>query len=114
MNSVAVGFQYRAGETVQLLFTVVDDNGDPANITGMDVVFVLGRKPGETAVATTDSPANATATITNAAGGLYTVTFQSDYDFLGTYRFESWLEDGSGNKSEPSRGYLTFEPSLRR
>lgn len=112
----AVSFSYRAGESVHLLFSVVDEDGAAADITGVTVRFVVSRSISATPVADSGgSPATATAQTTTPAAGGYEALIEPDVtqEFAGTYHWESWIEDGQANRSESAYGYLTFNPSVR-
>lgn len=112
--AAVVSLRVRAGDDLVLEFAVTRD-GDEVDLTAMTPRFAVRRKPGATAVVTTEGGTpTATAAITNAAGGVYRVTVDKTVTagLSGTYRFESELQDGSGDVATVARGFLTFEPKL--
>jgi len=107
---------FRAGDDRLLQFTVVDANGAPVNISGMTPHFVAAR--GETqlpAVISTDSgPPTATATITSAPGGVFTVSVDKSVtvSLLGSYEWQASLTDASGRVACVARGTISFRAKL--
>lgn len=108
-------FRLKSGDTMRLEFTVVDEDGEAADITGMTPRFVAARRPGATAALTSTGGApNCTATVTNGpAGRIEVEAADAVTDALnGSYAYECELEDGSGDSETISHGFLTFEPNL--
>lgn len=107
-----VSRRYAAGDDLSLQFTVTDADGNAVDITGFTCRFVIARRRGDTAAVSTEaSPATATAAITTAVSGIYTVTIDKAVtaNLAGTYYFESEIQDGSGDESTVARGWMTFE-----
>jgi len=110
----AVSLRYRAGDDVLLEFTVTRD-GEPLSLSGMTPRFVAARKAGAAAAVSTEAdPPTATATVTNLAGGVYQVAIDDAVtaELLGTYEWQSEIEDANGDVQTVARGYLTFVPKL--
>lgn len=108
-------FSFKSGDSLRLALAVVDEDGEPADISGMTVRFVAARRVGAEAALTTEGgSANAVATITSGPGGTIEITAEGDdTDALsGTYAYECELEDGAGDKETIAHGFLTFEPNL--
>jgi len=102
--------EYTAGDDLLLTFTVTDENGDAVNISGATCRFVLVPWFRRTAVVSTESaPATATASITSAAGGIYTIAIAAadTEDLLGVYYVESEVEDSSGDIVTVNRSQIT-------
>lgn len=111
----SVSLHFFAGTDIELEFTVTDAVGDPVNIAGMDIAFVVRRDTAsEAALSTEGSSPTATATITSSSGGVFRVTAGAEdtESLIGTYRFQAQIMDGQGNKSTVSRGFITFAGSL--
>ena len=107
-----VSLSFVAGDDLLLEFTVTDADDEVVNITGMTARFVVVRQIGDSAVISTEAvPATATATLTTPASGIFQVEVDAAVtaNLSGTYRFQAEVEDGSGDKSTVSRGYITFE-----
>lgn len=113
MLQASVSLAYVAGDSIRLRFAVTDEQGNAAIISGDTARFAIARRAGEEPVIGTGD-GTAVATITNPTGGLYEVTVEPEYTLglRGTYRFESELEDVTGNVATVARGFLTFEPGL--
>lgn len=108
-------FRLKSGDTMRLEFTVVDENGNAADITGMTPRFVAARRAGATAALTsTGGTPNATAVVTDGPAGTIRVeATDAITDALsGTYAYECELEDGSGDSETIAHGYLTFDRNL--
>lgn len=114
---IVAAFCYVAGDDVLLRFAVVDENGDPANLTGTDVRFaaVKAERPQPAAaISTESSPSTAIVTVTDLTGGLFEVDIDAldTADLLGTYRFEAELTDASGDVATVGRGHITFKRGI--
>jgi hypothetical protein len=110
----SISLHFVAGDDLLLEFTVTRDDV-AVNITGMTARFVVARRPGETAVLSTEaSPATATASLTTPASGIFRVAIDgaNSSALRGTYQFEAEIEDGSGDISTVARGFVTFEAPL--
>jgi len=106
---------YVAGDDILLEFTVTDQDGAVAIITGDTVRFAIARKPGHTPILTSESsPTTVTPTITNGAGGVFQVAIDKTgtSGLLGTYHWDAELEDATGDVSTVSRGWIVFEPEV--
>lgn len=107
-----VSFVFMSGDPVLLEATVTRD-GETVSLLGMTVRFAMARRPGDDAVIST-ADGNATATITDAANGVFQVGISSanTADLSGTYQWEADIQDSSGNSETVARGYMTFRPSV--
>ena len=113
--TVVQNLTHQVGDTLQLEFAVVDEEGAPANITGATCRFVVARNPSAEPVLTTEgTSANVVATITNAAGGIYQILAdaQDTEDLRGVYQWETEVEDLSGGKATLVKGVIDFHRGL--
>lgn len=104
------------GESVERVITVLDSAGAVVNITGATPHFALGRRQGGAALVGTElSPANATASLTDAPNGVMTVTIDKTVtvNLLGSYYGEAWVDDASGNRVAVTRLFWTIGESVR-
>jgi hypothetical protein len=107
-------FELTAGESFTLAFTA------DASIVGATVRFwAVGDAdfsvhPGMTMLSTAASPATAVGTVTTSPEFTITIEDEDTEALQGTYRFETELEDLSGNKSKAAYGFLTFEPQVEQ
>lgn len=104
--------RYVAGDTVQLKLTVTRD-GEPVNLAGMTIRFALGNHTGVVG-STEDSSGHITVTVTDAAAGEYVVRIEPALTaaLLGTYRYQSEIEDGSGGIATVITDWITFTKDL--
>lgn len=103
-----------AGNDQSWQFTVARD-GAAVDITGMTLRFALARKPGATAVLSSEAPvSNVTCSIVTAASGVWkaVVAAAATAGLQGTYQYQAQVQDGSGAKSNVLYGYFTFKPNL--
>lgn len=103
--------EYVAGDDVELEFTVTDQDGVVANITGDTVRFgIAPLLRGQSILGTETSPATATYTLTNPSGGIFHVLIDGEdtADLLGVYRWQCELEDVSGGHQTILDGTITF------
>lgn len=103
---------FTAGDTVQLELTVTRD-GEPVNLAGMSIRFAIADSTG-TIASTEDSGSNIAVTVTDAAAGEYVVRIEPTLTatLLGTYRYQSEIEDGSGGIATVASSYITFTRDL--
>jgi hypothetical protein len=97
---------------MQLRFAVTDsETGNPENLTGYTIRFAARRAPGDAAVI--ESPTSASVVVTDAPGGIYTVTVAASVtlNLTGSYMWQSEVQLG-GIVSTVARGYLAFLPSV--
>jgi len=98
---------------IVLTITAQDQDAVAINLSGATVTWYLKRKTADVALIIK------TATVTNAASGIFTVTL-SDTDTTGldgTYLHEAKIVDASGNisrlrHSDITPGKLTFHPKI--
>jgi hypothetical protein len=112
-----VNLQHKAGDDLVLGFTVTDENGNVANITGATCRFEAACSvTSEVVLSTEESPATAEAEVTNPTGGQFEVRAAgaTTDDFSGSYLWEAEVEDLSGGKSTVAQGIITFDPQLIR
>lgn len=102
-----------AGNDYEWEFTVTRD-GAAVDITGMTCRFTMKRPRGSAYVRSTqDSPATATATVTDGPNGVFVVAAgDDDNELLGTYEYQAQIEDSSGNRSNVLHGYFTFKRNI--
>lgn len=95
-----------ASERKVLQFTVTDSAGAAVNITGWTLEWVLSNEPGGTALLTKTTASG--ITITNGAGGVFTVTLAAADLALnpGVYYYRTWRTD-SGAEQSLAFGALT-------
>ena len=103
---------FTAGDTVQLELTVTKD-GEPVNLAGMSIRFAIADSTG-TIASTEDSGSDITVTVTDAEAGEYVVRIESALTatLLGTYRYQSEIEDGSGGIATVITDWITFTKDL--
>jgi hypothetical protein len=100
-----------AGDDIELEFRVVDEAGVPANIAGSTPRFAIATAVGAVPVVSTEAiPPTATATITDAGGGVFVVAFTAPVSAV--YRWEADVEDASGDTATVGRGTYVSSPSL--
>ena len=104
--------RYVAGDTVQLELTVTRD-GAPVDLTGMTIRFALGNHTGVVG-STEDGSGHITVAVTDAAAGEYVVRMEPALTstLLGTYRYQSEIEDSSDGVATVVSGFLTFTADL--
>lgn len=109
-------FAVLSGTQQQLDFTVTDNDGAAVDLTGGSGRFVMARNPYSSSMAIDSdaSPATATITVTNAAGGLLNVvmTDENTEALDGDYYWELKWTDASGRESLVARGWMGVEPNL--
>lgn len=103
---------FTAGDTARLELAVTKD-GEPVNITGMTIRFALGNHTGVVG-STEDSSGHITVTVTDAAAGEYVVTMLPALTstLLGTYRYQSEVEDSSDGIATVLDDWVTFTRDL--
>lgn len=103
---------FTAGDTAQLKLTVTRD-GEPVNLAGMSIRFAIADSTG-TIASTEDSGSDIAVTVTDAAAGKYVVRIEPALTatLLGTYRYQSEIEDGSGGISTVITDWITFTKDL--
>jgi len=108
MLTASVGLTHVRGDTLVLEFLVTDEAGAVADITGTTPMFALSELREE--IPAVESPDNATATITSAAGGTFRVTVAASVtdDLSGLWVYQARLDDLSGNRQTVSRGTILF------
>lgn len=103
--------KYVAGDSILLEFTVTDQDGAAAIITGDTIAFAVVKHAGDTPVITTEggSP-TATGTITDGAGGIFQVSvLAADTVGLGgLYQWDAELTDATGGVQTVARGTMLF------
>lgn len=106
---MSVSLSYIAGNSVNIEFTVTNQDGESVDITDDDIRFVMARDD-DVIISTDDSTATATA----ADGGVFNVEIADEHTSLlkGTYRFQAELEDSAGAKATVARGFITFAENL--
>jgi hypothetical protein len=112
-----VNLQHKAGDDLVLGFTVTDENGNVADITGAICRFEVARTVvAEPVLSTETSPPTAEAEVTNPTGGAFEVRAEGSAtdDFVGSYVWEAEVEDLSGGKSTVAQGLITFDRQLIR
>ena len=105
------------GEDKVLQYTIVDSADVAVNITGWTFTWIMraGASYAGTALLELTSAGGACA-ITNAAGGIMTVTItdtQLDPIQPGTYYYELW-RNNAGNETVLAYGDVTLRPSNKR
>ncbi|MDJ0513080.1 MAG: hypothetical protein QNJ62_06520 [Methyloceanibacter sp.] len=91
--------EFYAGDETPLVFSVVDKNGDPVDLDGGSVHWVLADVPGGTVLV--DKPNNSGASITDAPNGKVTVTpDKADTVALKTEQYHHELEVTLNGKAE--------------
>lgn len=94
------------GDTVSVDFAVTDSAGVALDLTGATVKWQLAARPGSAALVTKQTSSG--ITVTNAAGGLFTVAIaSSDTTSLsrGRYYHEAQVTDAAGNISTVAVGH---------
>lgn len=109
------------GQHVEQPFEIVDEDGDPKNLTGATVSFYVLERSGDNvhqgdaeAALVKDTDANGGVEITNASEGAFEVTIgPDDYDAMPrrTHTYEVWIVDDDGNESPPVGGELRMDKS---
>jgi len=96
------------GDTLLLGFQVTNQDGDPADITG--VTPSMSIRDFHSGLALAESPADLTVVITDAPAGLFMVVAAKEVTqtFRGLYRYQVHLEDLSGNRQTVVVGTLHF------
>jgi len=104
-----------AGDTKQLVVTVTDDAGDPKDLTGATVRWILQGRPADSSpLLDKDNDAKGGVTIVDAAGGVFRVDLSpEDTEELSprTYYHEAEVTDASGNISTVLIGSLVIHRS---
>lgn len=104
-------FTIAQGESLEIPVTNRDEAGTVINLTGASFIFRLApREGGTTIVGTEISPANATASADAppTAGVSRVVIDKAVTDgLLGSYYWEHWVIDASGNQVLTARGRIT-------
>lgn len=103
---------YHAGDTLEIVVTVTDDDGNIIDITGADVEWYLLQyetSPDEDHLlkkTTTDGG----ITVTSAQDGEFTVTVDAgDTDGMsGEYHHRARMTDSTGNRSTVMTGTITI------
>lgn len=120
-------FEMFAGDTKALVVSVTDDEGDAVSIVGADVVWQLATKrwkrERKAAIAAGTSPLpqpilNKTTdddiTITNGAGGVFTVTLNplDTIELSGGYYHEAEVTLNDGTVATVLTGIVTIKENL--
>lgn len=115
MSIAYQSFGLQQGQDVQLPITVVDSSGAAVDLTGASARFAMARDESSTPVIdSAASPQTASIAITDASGGVLTVTLKdTDLDGLaGDYYYECKVTDSGGNESITTRGWITMDKAL--
>lgn len=105
--------RYVAGDTAIIEDTIVDDSGDPKNLSGGAIAFALADYPGGP-VHVEKTTSDDDVQITDAANGVVEITLRSDDTAsLGShdgtdYYYEIALEDGNDNQATVTTGTWTI------
>ena len=110
-------FDYIAGDDIRLAFAVTDLEGQPADITNVDIRVVVCDVETHEVILSTEggSPGGSiVAAITDAEHGLFEATIQGNHtmDLLGTYEWQAKIDDASTNTATVGQGFITFARSL--
>lgn len=109
--TTTASYRVIAGDQIQITFTVTDAiTGAPVPLTGTTPRFAIAR--GATVVVQT--PTTATATITDAAGGIWRVTVAPSVTrtLAGTYTWQASIVDATGAVLTIAEGLLEIAPAL--
>lgn len=89
-----------SGDTLRITVTVTDGDGNPYDLTGARIDWVLAPTPGGDAHVE-KSTADGSITITDAAAGEFRVDLapSDTQDRSGSYYHEAELEDSNGNEA---------------
>lgn len=113
MTMTAQNYTIYAGDTVELLVAVTDSiTGLAKNITGATIKWVLYNE--RTQAAVVNKTTSSGIAITDAAGGLYTVTVSALETATLTpeaFYHESEVTDSSGRVSTVFTGHIVVLPS---
>ena len=117
MTGAYNSFPLSAGQDVDFVITVVDQNAAAVDLTGASIRFKMtypNDKQGTALADTTDSPQTATYTITDAVNGVVTVSLADTVTdpLLGDYYYEMKVTDSAGDEGITNRGIITFEESV--
>lgn len=109
-------FEMFSGDSKDLVITVVDENDVTFSLTSASIKFNASREPGSTVLinkGTDVSPGG--ITITNPAGGIFTVTLDPGDTKDLTEKFlyyEAEITDVLGNIATVTFGTITLKPDL--
>lgn len=104
-------FSLYAGDTRNIVVTVTNSDGTPANLTGATIKWVAAR--GKLVMISKDTIDNGIV-ITDALNGAYTIRLnQSDSsDLAGNLTHESVVTDAFGNITTILTGKMSILPSI--
>lgn len=105
-------FQMYAGDDKTLQVTVVDEDGDPVNLTAASIKWQATRSLGKTSAISKTATAGGGITITDASNGEFEVTLTAaNTDGLsGTYQHEAEVTFVDGTKSTVLSGTMNIIP----
>jgi hypothetical protein len=100
------------GDTLALDFDSVDEAGDVVSLIGATIRWQLSKASRKTALISKEIGAG--ITVTDAAGGLYTVLLEpvDTLDLQGTFYYEVEVVDADGRVSTVRRGEIEIERGL--
>lgn len=109
---MAIDHEMVQGDTVALDFSIVDAAGDAVDLTGATVRWQMSRSVQATAILS--KSVGSGITVTNAAGGLFTVDLApaDTVDLAGTFYYEAEIIDASDNVSTVRTGQIKILPGL--
>lgn len=107
MVTEAQNFSIFSGDDEDILVSVVDDAGAAVALTGATITWRLADTRGGTVELTKINDSTNGVTITDAAGGTFTIHIASadTTDLAGVYYHEAQVEDAQGNKTTVLTGY---------
>lgn len=108
-------FPISAGADIDLDLSIIDSADAAVDLTNATLRFLATETNSGTAVLdSASSPQTATITVTDATGGLATVSLADDdtASLLGDYYYEVKVTDVTGIESVTNRGIITVEASV--
>jgi hypothetical protein len=99
-----------AGDNASLNYAITDESNNPLNLTGSSLVYIIAANEGGAAIVT-KSTANGGISVTNAAGGLLTVSLASadTASLSGVLWQQLVMTDANSAVTTLSTGTITFE-----
>ncbi len=102
------------GENRTLALAARDNSNNPSDLTGKTITWSVSFPPYDPSLAL--ALITKTGTITNAAGGLYTVAITpQDTQFMtgGNYIYQTFTTDGTGSVSVVTEGTFRLRPVVQ-
>lgn len=100
-----------AGDALEYVFTVRDDDGNYVDITDMEVEFAIARD-GDAVISTEDDTAVVTQTVPLEGRFSVSIECEETEDLIGTYEFACRVTDEDGQCATVAHGWVEFQPSL--